>query len=203
MVHISDGVLAPWLWGSGWLVTIPILVYALYKMKIEDIPKLSIITAAVFVASLIRFPAVITSVHFVMNGFAGVTLGLLAYPCIVVALTMQALLFQHGGVTTIGINAVNMGVPALISYLVFRSGMNLKIKRKEILFGAIAGGIAVMLAVLFLAVELLATGDEFSEVMKLVVLAHLPIIGIEAIFTGVIAGFFAAVKPEMLSSWHR
>jgi cobalt/nickel transport system permease protein len=203
MVHISDGVLAPWLWGSGWLVTIPILVYALYKMKIEDVPKLSIITAAVFVASLIRFPAVITSVHFVMNGFAGVTLGLLAYPCIVVALTMQALLFQHGGVTTIGINAVNMGVPALISYLVFRSGMNLKIKRKEILFGAIAGGIAVMLAVLFLASELLATGDEFSEVMKLVVLAHLPIIGIEAIFTGVIAGFFAAVKPEMLSSWHR
>jgi len=203
MVHISDGVLAPWLWGSGWLVTIPILVYALYKMKIEDVPKLSIITAAVFVASLIRFPAVITSVHFVMNGFAGVTLGLLAYPCIVVALTMQALLFQHGGVTTIGINAVNMGVPALISYLVFRSGMNLKIKRKEIIFGAIAGGIAVMLAVLFLASELLATGDEFSEVMKLVVLAHLPIIGIEAIFTGVIAGFFAAVKPEMLSSWHR
>ena len=203
MVHISDGVLAPWLWGSGWLVTIPILVYALYKMKIEDVPKLSIITAAVFVASLIRFPAVITSVHFVMNGFAGVTLGLLAYPCIVVALTMQALLFQHGGVTTIGINAVNMGVPALISYLVFRSGMNLKIKRKEILFGGIAGGIAVMLAVLFLASELLATGDEFSEVMKLVVLAHLPIIGIEAIFTGVIAGFFAAVKPEMLSSWHR
>lgn len=203
MVHISDGVLAPWLWGSGWLVTIPILVYALYKMKIEDVPKLSIITAAVFVASLIRFPAVITSVHFVMNGFAGVTLGLLAYPCIVVALTMQALLFQHGGVTTIGINAVNMGVPALISYLVFRSGMNLKIKRKEILFGAIAGGIAVMLAVLFLASELLATGDEFSEVMKLVVLAHLPIIGVEAIFTGVIAGFFAAVKPEMLSSWHR
>ena len=203
MVHISDGVLAPWLWGSGWLVTIPILVYALYKMKIEDVPKLSIITAAVFVASLIRFPAVITSVHFVMNGFAGVTLGLLAYPCIVVALTMQALLFQHGGVTTIGINAVNMGVPALISYLVFRSGMNLKIKRKEILFGAIAGGIAVMLAVLFLAVELLATGDEFSEVMKLVVLAHIPLIGVEAIFTGVIAGFFAAVKPEMLSSWHR
>ena len=203
MVHISDGVLAPWLWGSGWLVTIPILVYALYKMKIEDVPKLSIITAAVFVASLIRLPVVITSVHFVMNGFAGVTLGLLAYPCIVVALTMQALLFQHGGVTTIGINAVNMGVPALISYLVFRSGMNLKIKRKEILFGAIAGGIAVMLAVLFLASELLATGDEFSEVMKLVVLAHIPLIGVEAIFTGVIAGFFAAVKPEMLSSWHR
>ena len=203
MVHISDAVLAPWLWVGGWLVTIPILVYALYKMKIEDVPKLSIITAAVFVASLIRFPAVITSVHFVMNGFAGVTLGLLAYPCIVVALTMQALLFQHGGVTTIGINAVNMGVPALISYLVFRSGMNLKVKRKEMLFGAIAGGIAVMLAVLFLAVELLATGDEFSEVMKLVVLAHLPIIGIEAIFTGVIAGFFAAVKPEMLSGWHK
>ncbi len=203
MVHISDGILATWLWGSGWVITAAILAYTLQKMKIDDVPKLSVITAAVFVASLIHFQAGPTSVHLVLGGFAGVTLGILAYPCIFIAVVMQAFLFQHGGVTTIGINTVNMGMPALISFFIFKAGMKLKlnigISKNEILFGAIAGGIAVALAVLLLAVELLITGDAFTEVTTVVVVAHLPVILVEAIFTGVIVGFFATVKPEMLS----
>ncbi len=201
MVHISDGILAPWLWGSGWVITAAILAYTLRKMKIDDVPKISVITAAIFVASLIHFQAGPTSVHLVLSGFAGVTLGILAYPCIFIALVMQAFLFQHGGVTTIGINTVNMGVPALISFLIFKAGMklNIGISKNEILFGAIAGGIAVALAVLLLAVELLVIGEEFTEVTTFVVAAHIPVILAEAIFTGVIAGFFATVKPEMLS----
>ena len=201
MVHISDGILAPWLWGSGWVITAAILAYTLKKMKIDDVPKLSVITAAVFVASLIHFQAGPTSVHLVLSGFAGVTLGILAYPCIFIALVMQAFLFQHGGVTTIGINTVNMGVPALISFFIFKAGMklNIGISKNEILFGAIAGGTAVALAVLLLAVELLVTGEELAEVTTVVVLAHIPVILVEAIFTGVIVGFFATVKPEMLS----
>jgi cobalt/nickel transport system permease protein len=201
MVHISDGILAPWLWGSGWVITAAILAYALKKMKIDDVPKLSVITAAVFVASLIHFQAGPTSVHLVLNGFAGVTLGILAYPCIFIALVLHAFLFQHGGVTTIGINTVNMGVPALISFFIFKAGMklNIGISKNEILFGAIAGGIAVALAILLLAVELLVTGEELTEVTTFVVFAHIPVILVEAIFTGVIAGFLAIVKPEMLS----
>jgi len=272
MVHISDGIL-PWeLLVSGWVITAAILAYTLKKMKIDDVPKLSVITAAVFVASLIHFQVGPTSVHLVLNGFAGVTLGILAYPCIFIALVMQAFLFQHGGVTTIGINTVNMGVPALISFFLFRTGMkrNIEMKRKEVIIGAIAGGIAVVLvillltvelfisgkeytdvtqffifthiliiliisyliyrngmklsveirkevlvgaiaggiavalAVLLLAVELLITGEkltevDFTEVTTAVVFAHILVILVEAIFTGVIVGFLATVKPEMLS----
>ena len=213
MVHISDGILAPWLWVSGWVITAAILAYTLKKMKIDDVPKLSVITAAVFVASLIHFQAGPTSVHLVLSGFAGVTLGILAYPCIFIALVMQAFLFQHGGVTTIGINTVNMGVPALMAFLIFKAGIKLNIgigktiiilgtiSRGTILgiSGGIAGGTAVALAVLLLAVELLVTGEELAEVTTVVVLAHIPVILVEAIFTGVIVGFFATVKPEMLS----
>ena len=182
-------------------------------MKIDDVPKLSVITAAVFVASLIHFQAGPTSVHLVLSGFAGVTLGILAYPCIFIAVVMQAFLFQHGGVTTIGINTVNMGVPALMAFLIFKAGIKLNvgigktiiilgtISRGTILgiAGGIAGGTAVALAVLLLAVELLVTGEELAEVTTVVVLAHIPVILVEAIFTGVIVGFFATVKPEMLS----
>jgi cobalt/nickel transport system permease protein len=200
MVHISDGIIAPWLMGTGWVVSAGLLAFGLSKMKMEDIPKLSVITAAVFVASLIHFQVGPTSVHLVLNGFAGVTLGILSFPCMVVSIIMQVFLFQHGGVTTIGINALNMGVPALIAFLIFRTGMglNLNFQRKEVLFGAIAGGIAVTLSVTMLAVELLITGSEFTEVTTFIVFAHIPVIIIEAIFTGVMAGFFAKVKPEML-----
>jgi len=203
MVHISDGVLDPWLWESGWAITAVILAYALSKMKTDDVPKLSVITSAVFVASLIHMQVGPTSVHFILNGFAGVMLGILAFPCIFVALVLQCFLFGHGGVTTIGINTVNMGVPALITYLIFKTGTKLDIrpetKNKASLFGAIAGGVGVVLALLFLATELITTGEEFYETTVLVVTAHLPIIVIEAIFTGVLAGFIATVKPEMFA----
>ena len=213
MVHISDGIL-PWeLLLSGWAITVVILACTLIWMKIDDVPKLSVITAAVFVASLIHFQAGPTSVHLVLSGFAGVTLGILAYPCIFIAVVMQAFLFQHGGVTTIGINTVNMGVPALMAFLIFKAGIKLNIgigktiiilgtiSRGTILgiAGGIAGGTAVALAVFLLAVELLITGDAFTEIATFVVFAHIPVIVIEAFFTGVVAGFLATVKPEMLS----
>ncbi len=201
MVHITDSILAPWLWVSGFVITAAILAYTLSKMKIDDVPKISVITAAVFVASLIHFQIGPTSFHLIFSGFAGVTLGILAYPCIFIAVVMQFFLFQHGGLTTIGINTFNMGMPAIISYFIFKAGMklNIGISKNEVLFGAIAGGTAVALAVLLLAVQLLVTGEEFTEVTTLVVAAHIPLILVEAIFTGVIAGFLVIVKPEMLS----
>lgn len=201
MVHISDGILTPWLWGGGWVITAAILAYALSKMKTEDVPRLSVITAAVFVSSLVHLQVGPTSVHFILNGFAGVMLGILAYPCIFVALVLQCFLFGHGGITTIGINTVNMGVPALVAYLIFRAGTGLDIrsetKKRASLLGAIAGGAGVVLALLFLATELITTGEEFIETTVLVVSTHIPIIAVEAIFTGVIVGFIATVEPEL------
>ncbi|NOQ34015.1 MAG: cobalt transporter CbiM [Methanosarcinales archaeon] len=202
MVHISDTVpLDPWLIMGGWAVTVIILAYTLSKMKTEDVPRLSVITAAVFVASLIHISVGPTSVHFILNGFAGVMLGILAFPCIFVALVLQCFLFGFGGVTMIGINTVNMGVPALIAYLIFKTGTKLDIrpetKNKASIFGAIAGGVAVVLALVLLAAELVTIGDVFYETTVLVVTAHVPIIAIEAIFTGVLVGFIATVEPEL------
>ncbi|MCW7076302.1 cobalt transporter CbiM [Methanosarcinales archaeon] len=198
MVHISDGVLQPQVWISGFIITGLIIVWTLTKMRVEDVPKLSVVTAAVFVASLIHFPVGPTSVHLVLNGFAGVMLGIFAYPAIFIALILQAVLFQHGGITTIGINAINMGVPALLAAGIFRYGMKFDLKNKETIFGAIAGGIGVAGAVLLLSIELLSLGEAFETVTVFVAVAHIPVIVIEAVFTGALAGFLAKVKPEIL-----
>ncbi|VUT28293.1 MAG: cobalt transport protein CbiM [Candidatus Syntrophoarchaeum sp. GoM_oil] len=198
MVHISDGILQPQVWIAGFIITGLIVAWTLTKMQADDVSKLSVVTAAVFVASLIHFPVGPTSVHLVLNGFAGVMLGIFAYPSIFIALILQAVLFQHGGITTIGINTINMGIPALLAAGIFRYGMRLNITKKETLFGALAGGVGVAGAVLLLSIELLSIGETFETVTAVVAAAHIPVIVIEAIFTGALAGFLAKVKPEIL-----
>lgn len=206
MVHISDGILSLPVLAAGWAITGALIAVALWWSKrkgsiIEEIPRLSVMTSAFFVASLLHIAVGPTSVHLILCGLVGVILGILAYPAIFIGLVLQAFLFQHGGVTTIGINTVVMGIPALIAYGIFKAGSKLGISRRgvsEAIFGAIAGGVAVALAVLFLVICLLTTGKEFSGVASLIAVAHIPIIIIEATVVGSVVAFLMKVKPELI-----
>ena len=199
-MHISDGVLSLPVIAVGWGVTLTLLAITLWRSKdniVEQIPKISVMTGAFFIASLIHVPIPPTSVHLILNGLLGVVLGVLAYPAMFIGLTLQALLFQHGGITTIGVNTMNVGVPALIAYGIFRIGCSRSISKT--LLGAICGGLAVLVTAVFLAICLITTGDEFQDVAKVAVAAHIPIMIIESIITGSVVAFLAKVKPEMLS----
>ncbi|MBA7648660.1 Cobalt transport protein CbiM [subsurface metagenome] len=201
-MHISDGVLSPQVWVSGYVITGALATYILTKKTdISEIPKLSVITAAVFVASLIHIPIGPTSVHLVLSGLAGITLGLAAFPAILVALILQAFLFQHGGITTIGINTVNMGLPALAAYGVFLAVTRTNIKGKYTIFGGLAGGIAIALGIALLSLCLLSTGEYLEYVVPYVVVAHLPVVAIEAIVVGAFAGFMVKVRPQLLKGY--
>jgi len=201
-VHISDGVLSPQVWVSGYVITGALATYILAKKTdISEIPKLSVITAAVFVASLIHIPVGPTSVHLILSGLAGITLGLSAFPAILVALILQAFLFQHGGITTIGINTVNMGLPALAAYGVFLIGTRTNIKGKYTIFGGLAGGIAIALGIALLSLCLLSTGEYLEYVVPYVVVAHLPVVAIEAVVVGAFAGFMVGVRPQLLKGY--
>ncbi|MDY6932167.1 MAG: cobalt transporter CbiM [Halobacteriota archaeon] len=199
MVHISDGILSTEIWLSGYVITAVLLAIILRRMKSEDVPKLSVITAGVFVASLIHIPVGPTSAHFILNGLAGVTLGVLSFPSIFIAVLLQTLLFQHGGITTIGINTLNSGIPALIAYLIFRLGCKGKMSGRTGVIGGISGGIAVLISVIMISLELVTTGEAFESIAVLLASAHIPIIIIEAIATGTVVAFFLRVKPEILS----
>jgi len=201
-LHISDGVLSPQVWVSGYVITGALATYILTKKTdISEIPKLSVITAAVFVASLIHIPIGPTSVHLVLSGLAGITLGLAAFPAILVALILQAFLFQHGGITTVGINTVNMGLPALAAYGVFLAVTRINIKGKYTIFGGLAGGIAIALGIALLSLCLLSTGEYLEYVVPYVVVAHLPVVAIEAIVVGAFAGFMVRVRPQLLKGY--
>lgn len=206
MVHISDGILSLPVLAAGWAITGALIAVTLWWSKrkgsiIEEIPRLSVMTSAFFVASLLHIAIGPTSVHLILSGLVGIILGILAYPAIFIGLILQAFLFGHGGVTTIGINTVVVGIPALIAYGIFKAGSRSGFLRKgvsETIFGAFAGGVAVALAVLFFVICLLTTGKEFSGVASLVAVAHIPIIIIEAVTVGSVVAFLARVKPELI-----
>ncbi|HPW72802.1 MAG: cobalt transporter CbiM [Methanothrix sp.] len=199
MVHISDGVLPPAMLAAGFLFTIILLILSMRGMMMEEIPKISLITAALFVASLVHFPVGPTSVHLIMNGLAGILLGRRAFVGVFVALTLQAVFFQHGGLTVLGVNAFNIGVPALFAWQLFERRRGLESPHLEVVFGALAGGLAVLMSVLMVSLELLALGEAFTEISLLVIGAHLPVILIETAVVGGAAGFLFRVKPEMLA----
>ena len=203
MVHISDGVLPPVMLAAGFLFTAILLFLSLKDMRVEEIPKISLITAALFVASLVHFPVGPTSVHLVMNGLAGILLGRRALIGVFVALTLQAVFFQHGGLSVLGVNAFNIGVPALLAWQMFERRRGLESPRLEVVFGALAGGLAVLASVLMVSLELLALGEAFNEISLLVIGAHLPVILIESLVVGGAAGFLLKVKPEMLANSNR
>jgi cobalt/nickel transport system permease protein len=199
MVHISDGVLPPAMLAAGFLLTALLLFFSMRGMLIEEIPKISLITAALFVASLVHFPVGPTSVHLIMNGLAGILLGRRAFVGVFVALTLQAVFFQHGGLTALGVNAVNIGVPALLAWQLFEHRSGLESPNREVLFGGLAGGLAVLASVLMVSLELLSMGEAFNEISLLVIGANLPVILIESVVVGGAAGFLFKVKPEMLA----
>ncbi|MFQ6066397.1 MAG: cobalt transporter CbiM [bacterium] len=197
-MHISDGVLSAPVWMAGYAAAAGIIAASIKKIRVDDMPKVAVMTSAFFVASLIHVPLGPTSVHLILNGLVGIILGPAAFVSIFVGLVLQAFLFQHGGITTIGINAIIMGTPALVAYKLFDLRNKFNFKKNEFIFGALAGGSGVFLGTIILALALITTGSEFVGVARYAALAHIPVMIIEGIVTGFIASFLMKVKPEIL-----
>src|SRR5579871_1324305 len=118
-VHISDGVLSgPWVLG-GFCGMALLMLAACYRVRDEEIPRIALMTAAFFVASLIHVRVGPSSVHLLLNGLVGVVLGRRAPLAILVGLGLQAVLLGHGGFTTVGVNACVMALPALLAGWLF------------------------------------------------------------------------------------
>jgi cobalt/nickel transport system permease protein len=210
-MHIPDGVLPAAVSVAGYATTGVATWYSLRKINQkenpqENIPKASLLTAAFFVASWIHIPVPPTSVHLVLNGLLGAVLGYYAFPAILIGLFFQAVMFQHGGLTTLGVNATMMGLPALLAYYLFKLR---KIFGKESrvwagLFGFLAGGGGLGLATLISLVLLITTIPAHLDLeaerasIYALSLAHVPLIVIEGIFTALVILFLQRVKPELL-----
>lgn len=197
-MHISEGVLSAPVLVAGALLSAGGVAIGLKKMSYEKIPEVAVLSSAFFVASLIHVPIGPSSVHLVLNGLVGVILGWMAFPSILVALALQALLFQFGGFTSLGANTFNMAAPAVTAYYLFNSLIKRRHNLISMIAGFCAGMIGVGLGALFVAMALITTGESFLNVAKLLVIGHLPVMVIEGIITSFCIIFLKKVKPEII-----
>jgi cobalt/nickel transport system permease protein len=196
-VHISEGVLsAPVLVAGGALAAAGTAI-GLKKIDYDHLARVGILSATFFVASLVHVPIGPSSVHLILNGIVGLLLGWAAFPAILVALLLQAVFFQFGGITTLGVNTVIMALPAVICFYLFAPLMH-KNQRILLLGGFGCGFCAVFFGALLVGLALMFTEENFLAVATLVVTAHIPVMIIEGIITAFCVVFLKKVQPAML-----
>ena len=197
-MHIADGVLStPVLLGSTAIAAAG-LAAGVRTLTPEKIPRVAVLSSAFFVGSLIHLPVGPTSVHLILTGLLGLILGLAVIPALFVALTLQVILFQFGGLTTLGANLLIMSFPAVLCHLLFKRTVHNSSKVVVWLGGFGAGFFAVGLSAMLLAAALALSGDAFGEAAVAAFIAHLPVMVAEGIFTGFCIAFLRRVKPELL-----
>lgn len=210
-MHIPDGLLPPSVTISGYAITGGITWFSLRQIRKDNdyqqqIPKASLLTAAFFVSSLIHIPIPPFSIHLILNGLMGLILGYYAFPAILIGLFFQAVFFQHGGLSTLGVNAIIMGAPSLLAY-------NIWLCRKLPIFNNLLasnilvffiGFIGIFLsALLFVFITINNISPDLNiNTEKTAILTSL--IGytiqglIEGSLTVILINFFYKVKPEIL-----
>ena len=200
-MHIADGVLSgPVIAATGALAAAGV-VAGLRRMECERVPRVGVLSAAFFVASLIHVPIGPSSAHLLLAGLMGFLLGWAAFPALAVALLLQAILFGFGGLTSLGANVVNMGVPAVACYYLFARRVRPAMASGRVFGLAFAAGVvSVFLSCVLLGITLFATGREFAAVVWAVLIGHVPVMLVEGFATGSTVAFLHKVRPELLES---
>lgn len=197
-MHISEGVLSAPVLIGGAVLALGGLTKGLKTVGEDDIPKVAILAAVFFVASLIHVNIGPASTHLVLSGLIGLFLGWAAFPVIFAGLLLQGILFQFGGLTVLGVNTFNIAFPAMFLGVLVRPGIVSKSKTLSFASAFICGGGAVLLSAILVALSLYLTGSEFKIVALEIMAANLPIVIIEGFIAAFVVSFLAKVRPSLL-----
>lgn len=201
-MHISEGVLSAPVLVTGAALAVAGISVGLKKMDYEKIPQVAVLSSSFFVASLIHVPIGPSNAHLILNGINGLLLGWMCFPSILVALVLQAILFQFGGLTVLGVNTVNMALPGVICYYLFARLINRENRFVYLIAAFLCGFLSVFISGILVALSLWFTEEPFISAAKLIVLAHVPIMIIEGFITLFCVAFLKRVKPRLLRGIH-
>lgn len=198
-MHISEGVLSMPILAAGAALTAAGTFVGLRKLGNDRLVTVAILSAAFFVGSLIHIPLGPASAHLVLNGLLGAVLGWSSFPAILVGLLLQAVLFQYGGLTVLGVNTFDMAAPAVLCSLL--CGPLLRKGGKARAAGAfLCGSLSVLLAALLTAAALSLTDEGFTQAAFTLVLAHIPVMLLEGGFTVLVVGYLSKAMPEIFQT---
>ena len=207
-MHIADGIMAPELWIAGWILALIGLGLMFWKLgkRLDErtMPMMAILAAGIFVAQMLNFPiGGGTTGHLIGAALATILLGPYAAMLIITAiLTIQCLVFGDGGITSLGLNILNMAIIApLLTY-----GVMMLFGKNRTLGTPVAAWAAVFIAATVCAAQLALSYSISDGTYGITgalafpaMMGYHALIGVgEAIVTTGVVLFLAKVSPEML-----
>ncbi len=204
-MHIPDGFLSLIVSLTCWVLTIITLGFAISRtnkaLGEKQIPLMGVMAAFIFAAQMINFPvAGGTSGHLLGGALAAIVLGPWAAMLVMTAVvTVQALLFQDGGLLVMGANILNMGlVTAAVGYGLYRSTAN-QTKPVKLAAAGAAAWLSVMTGALLTSVQLWLSGTSDLKIVIPAMLGVHALIGIgEALITVAALSFILQTRPDLL-----
>ena len=142
-MHVPDGFLSPQLTLPAYAISAPLWAWAARRhfgaRAADALPALGALTALAFAVQLIRIPVPGgTSTHLVGASLLALVFHpLAAFVCETLVLVVQALFFGAGGVTTLAVNALAMGLlgPGA-AWLAFRAARGARLGERPAAFAA-------------------------------------------------------------------
>lgn len=209
-MHVPDGFLSVWVSLVFWLVSILVLVIAFRKtnqsLAERSLPLMGVLAAAIFAGQMLNFSVTGgTSGHLLGAALATILLG--PWAAIVVMTTVvsvQALLFQDGGMLALGANIFNMAIVGVfVSYFVFTlvSKIFKSVRVKIMNAGFAAAWSSIFIASLACALQLALSGTSPANIAIPAMAAIHALIGIgEGLITAGALAFVLAARPDLLQA---
>ncbi|MCJ8141744.1 cobalt transporter CbiM [Ancylobacter sp. A5.8] len=199
MAHIPDGLLSVPVLLCGAGVAAAGVGLGLRRLDDRLIPRAGILAAAVFVGSLVSIPVGPSSVHVLLSGLMGLMLGTATFPAVLVILLLQTLLFGFGGLTTLGVNTVNIALPGVLFALLLgpairRTGH----AATRAALAGLVGALSVAGTGGLVALSLAVSSSDYTPVAKVLMATYVPLMIGEAFVTATIVTFLARVQPDAL-----
>lgn len=212
-MHIEDGILplatcAAW-YGVTAVFVIPGILEIKRKIKqnLAYKPFLAMVGVAVFVISAMHLPVPVTGScsHPCGTALAAIIVGPFATVVIsVIVLFFQAVFLGHGGITTIGVNTVSMGIAGTMAgYLVWKAlrAGNLPLWFAAGLAGMVGDLVTYMASAFQLALSLHGNISLFHQWLVFFMgygPTQVPLAIAEAVFTAAVLRAMVSRRPDLL-----
>jgi cobalt/nickel transport system permease protein len=193
-----------------------VLILAGHRVKEKNLPRVAVLSAGIFVAQMLNFPVGGGTTGHLVGGalfaiIAGPTVAVIG---MTVVLLIQALMFGDGGITALGLNALNMAVIAPLTgwgvYTLLKT-MTEKGGRSSAASGFVVGAAAwasVFVAAAACAAELAVSYAVSSGAYGIAATVSVPamlgmhaVIGVgEGIITAGVLAYLWSVLPDAVTS---
>lgn len=203
-MHVPDGFVPLWQCAIYYVILIIALYFAQKwarnNLDEKRVPLMAVLAAGIFAIMSMNMPIPFGTSGHMVGGTLIALVFLAPEACVIiffVVLLLQALLFGDGGVTTLGLNVLNMGIiGGCVGLYTFKGLKDVIGKYPSIAIGA---WLATLIAALACAVEMTIAGT-FPLVPGLIAMGtyHAFIGIIEAVLTVIVIYALEKFRPDLL-----